>query len=493
MSLVKIELPPGVQRRGTLYQNKDRWYESNFVRWFEGGMKPVGGWAQRITTAITGKGRAVMAWRSNDNTRFFAVGTEQKLYAATPSLTAMVDITPVGFTTGHADAATGGGYGVGLYGVGTYGTPRSDTTALAYEASQWTLDTFGQYLVGAMADDGDLYEWQLDITTPTKAAVISGAPTGCLGCFVTPEGFLVALGAGGDRRKLQWSDRGVNTTWTPTATNQAGDYDVQTQGQLMAGRRTRGLSLIWTDLDAYAMNYVGLPYVHDVQRVGEGAGIISRGAHAAAEGRVFWWGQNGFHMWDGASVQDIPCDVYEDVFGDMNFTQRSKIAAMEQAQFSEIWWFYPTATSTENDMAVVYNYKENHWTLHTIVRLSGCDRGVYNDPMMVSSDGYVYNHETGTTWDSTPYAESGPFEIGEGDRIAKVRQIAFDERTEGDVIVYVYGRDWNNDTETSFGPYQAPNLVSTRIASRALRQRVEFQGAGMWGAPRFDVIPGGRR
>ena len=117
LALVRIELPPGVQRRGTLYQNKDRWYESNFVRWFEGGMKPVGGWAQRITTAITGKGRAVMAWRSNDNTRFFAVGTEQKLYAATPSLTAMVDITPVGFTTGHADAAMGGGYGVGLYGV----------------------------------------------------------------------------------------------------------------------------------------------------------------------------------------------------------------------------------------------------------------------------------------------------------------------------------------------------------------------------------------
>lgn len=491
MSLVKIELPPGLSRRGTLYQNMGRYYDANFVRWFEGGLKPIGGWTERITTAITGKGRACLVWRANDNTRFFAVGTEQKLYVATPNRTAMVDITPAGFTTGRADAATGGGYNVGLYGVGTYGTPRSDTTALAYEASQWTLDTFGQNLVGCMADDGDLYAWALDVTTP--AAVMSGAPTGCLGLVVTPEGFVMALGAGGDRRKLQWSDRGDDTTWTPSATNQAGDYDVQTQGQLMAGRRTRALTLIWSDLDAFVANYVGLPFVYDIQRVGENAGIISRGAHIAVDGRVFWWGTNGFHMWDGAAVQDIPCEVYEDTIKGLNYTQRSKITAMGQAQFGEVWWFFPSSASTENDMAVVYNYKEVHWNLHEISRLSGFDRGVYNDPLMVGNDGKVYNHETGTSWSSDPYAETGFFEIGEGDRITKVREIVFDERTEGDVDLTLYGRDWNNSSDTTYGPYAAPNPVSVRAAARAFRQRVTFQGAGMWGAPRFDIVSGGRR
>ena len=131
MSFVKIDLPPGLSRRGTLYQTAGRWYDSSFVRWYEGLMKAIGGWAKRITSAFTGKGRAMIVWRG-EGTRFFAVGTQSKLYAATPSLTAMVDITPVGFTTGYADAATGGGYGVGLYGVGTYGTPRSDSTVLAY-------------------------------------------------------------------------------------------------------------------------------------------------------------------------------------------------------------------------------------------------------------------------------------------------------------------------------------------------------------------------
>ena len=491
MSFVKIDLPPGLSRRGTLYQTAGRWYDSSFVRWYEGLMKPIGGWVKRITSAFTGKGRAMIVWRG-EGTRFFAVGTESKLYAATPSLTAMVDITPVGFTSGYADAATGGGYGVGLYGVGTYGTPRSDSTVLAYPASMWTLDTFGDYLIGMMAADSKLYEWQLDITTPTKAALVSGSPTG-LACVTTPEGFVVVLGAGGDARKIQWCDRGVSTTWTPTSTNQAGDYDIETQGQLMCGRRTRSSTLIWTDLDVYAMNYLGLPYVYDVQRVGENAGIVSPGAHAAADGRVFWWGPNGFCMWDGAAVQQMPCDVYDATIGDLNFTQRSKVSAMSLAAFGEIWWFYPSSGSTENDMAVVFNYKEGTWTLHTISRLSGVDSGIYNYPMMVSSDSFVYEHESGTTWDTSPYAISGPFEIGDGDRIAKVRDIVFDEGTQGDVSMYCYTREWNNDTEVTLGPFVAPNPIDAHFAGRTARMKVIFATAGQWGSPRFDIVGGGRR
>lgn len=491
MAFTTFELPPGLSSRGTQYQNKGRWKVSSFVRWYEGAMKAIGGWDKRITSAITGKGRSMIVWRGQ-GTRFFAVGTEQKLYAATPSLTAMVDITPVGFTSGHADAATGGGYGVGYYGVGTYGTPRTDSTVLAFEASMWTLDTFGDYLVGCMADDSNVYEWQLDITTPTKAAVVSGSPTG-KAVVTTPEGFLVVLGAGGDNRKLQWSDRRDNTVWTPTATNQAGDYDIETQGQLMCGRRTRSSTLIWTDLDVYAMNYLGLPYVYDVQRVGENAGIISRGAHAAADGRVFWWGPNGFCMWDGAAVQPMSCDVYDATIGDLNFTQRSKISAFTVSEFGEVWWCFPSSASTENDMVVVFNYKEGHWALHEISRLSGFDRGIYNYPMAVSADGYVYEHEKGSTWDSTPYAESNPVESGEGDRRMVVTGIIFDETTQGDVTAYVKTRNFNNDAETTWGPYNAPNPVSTRIQGRAHRLRVEFNGVGNWGAPRFDIVPGGRR
>lgn len=493
-ALVKLELPPGLSRIGTLYQTQGRWYDANLVRWYQGNMGPIGGWTARISSAMTGIPRAIQTWRSNDSTRFMAVGTESHLYAATPTLTAMVDITPAGFTVGRADASTGAGYGAGLYGKGTYGTPRTDSVSVQ-DASMWTLDNFGQYLEGVMADDGKLYEWQLDISTPTVAAAVSGAPTGNSATFTTPERFVVLLAAGGDPRKIQWCDQGDNTDWTATSTNQAGDVNIESQSRLMCGLAVRSLSLIFTEIDVYAMQYVNLPYVYTVDRVGENCGIISRGAVAAVDSRAWWMGRAGFFMWDGASVQPLGCDVYDAVFGDLNITQRSKVVCGLIPDKSEIWWAFPSSSSTENDTVVVYNYLEGHWALHDVERTCLTHRNVFNNPIFGKSDSLLYDAETGTNYDgATPYAESGPVELGNGDRIARVRRLIFDEGTEGDVQVSVKTKNWNNDADVTYGPYSAPNPVSCRIAARALRQYVEFQSSsGRWGTLRADVQEGSRR
>jgi hypothetical protein len=490
---VKTNVQPGLSRRGTLYQTMGRWYDGAYVRWYEGSLFPIGAWAARTATPVTGKPRAIMTFRDDDGTRFVIVGTESKLYALTPSLTALVDITPVGFTAGHADAAAGGGYGSSFYGTGAYGTPRIDSIGIAYEATMWQLDMFGATPVMLAADDGVIYSWDKDIGTPHKAAAVSGAPTGNQGIVVTQEGFLVALGSGGARRTVAWSDRGNHTTWTPSSTNQAGDYDIQSQGGLMCGAKTRTQTLLFTELDIHLMSYVGLPNVYLIDRVGENCGAISRKPGAAVGSNYTWMSQDNFWQWDGASAQQLSCDVYDAVFSDMNKVQRSKISCTLVSQFSEIWWFYPSAASNENDMAVVYNYKEQHWNLHPLSRLCGADRGIYNYPIMCSSDGYLYDHENGISWDQTPFVESGPLESDNGDRIIKVRDVIMDERTAGDVELYVKAREWNNDSDTTFGPFVAPNPVDGHFAGRAMRMRVEFQGAGQWGAPRFDVIPGGRR
>ncbi len=492
--LVKLKLPPGLSRVGTLYETQGRWYNSNFVRWYQGGMYPIGGWAARIVTPMTGKPRAIHTWRDNNSIRYIAVGTEQKLYAATPTLTAMVDITPAGFVTGRADASASAGYGVGLYGRGTYGTPRVDNISVQ-DASMWTLDNFGQYLVGCMSDDGKAYKWTLDTGTPTPAAAISGAPTGNSALLTTPDRFLMLLGAGGDPRKVQWSDQGDETTWTPTATNMAGDVNIQSQSRIMCGISTRNQTLIFTELDVHVASYVGLPYVYSVDRVGENCGIISRGAAAAIDSRAWWMEEANFFMWDGASVIPMNCDVYDAVFGNINRTQRSKIVCGINSNFSEVWWAFPSAASTENDTVVVFNYLENHWSLHDLSRTCLCDHSVFDNPIMGTSDGYLYDHEVGSTYDGTlPFAESGPVELGNGDAIARVRRLIFDEGTQGDVEVSVITKNWNNDADVTYGPYAAPNPVSVRVGARALRQFVEFQSAtGRWGTLRADVQAGSKR
>lgn len=498
MALVKLELPPGMLQVGTVYQSQGRWYDGNLVRWQLDGevyaLQPVGGWASRLTVALTGKCRCIWPWVDNDMVRWAAYGTHSNLYVATPSDQTAHDITPVGFTAGDADAAAGGGYGSGDYGEGTYGTPRLDVAAVQ-PASVWTLDNFGEILVGCMAEDGNVYSWDPNGGTGVDAAAVTGAPTGTA-IVVTEERFLFVLGADGDNRKVQWCDQEALTTWTPSATNQAGDLTITTPGKLMCGKRIRGGTLLWTDQDVHLATYIGQPFIYSFQRVGENCGIISRGAAIAVDSRAFWMGSNRFYVFDGVT-SPMTCDVADGVFNDFNTTQRSKVTAYHDPQYGEVWWFYPSGASTECDRAVVYNYIGNFWQVHNdFARLAGAPRGIYTNPLMVDSEGQVYDHETGYSYGGdTPYAASGPYELGEGDTIMRAKKLIADEKTAGDVTVSFKVRDWPNDSETTYGPYTIDNPTDIRFAAR--QARIVVTGATSsgwrWGIPRVDAQPGGRR
>lgn len=494
---MKLEIPPGVVRRGTVYEVQGRWYDSHLIRWRAGVMGPIGGWSARTASAMSGKARACITWRDDSGTRRIAFGTHTKLYALTQSQTTPVDITPSPFTTGAADATAAGGYGSLDYGESTYGTARVDSSSIQ-EASVWTLDTFGQDLLGCMSDDGKIYRWQLN--DAVVAAALGGtAPTANRAIVVTGEKFLFALGAGGNKRKVQWPDQASLSDWTSTATNQAGDQELATQGQIITGKRLGAVTLIWTEIDCWSAQYIGLPFVYSFQRVGDACGLISRGGVAVVDGRAFWMSKSGFFMSDGGIVSPVICDVHEAVFADLNLTQASKVTAMTNAGNNEVWWFYPAAASTENDRAVVFNYAEGHWSLHYFSRTCGADRGVFNNPIMADSSGNVWDHETGYTYTgatyTSPYAESGPYELGEGDTIMRARRLIADEKTTADVVVRFLVKDWPNGSETTYGPYTPSNPTSVRFAARSARMKVTGSVATSWrwGTPRVDVVEGGRR
>jgi len=167
MALVPLQLPAGQYRNGTDLQSQGRWRDGSLVRWHEGAMMPVGGWRQRGSVDIDGVVRGMISWRDNSQSRYLALGTHSKLYVMEED-NDVFDITPAGFTSGRVDASVNSGYGGGLYGQETYGSPRQDATTLL-DPTTWSLDTWGEYLVGCSTDDGKLYEWQLDTATAAAA------------------------------------------------------------------------------------------------------------------------------------------------------------------------------------------------------------------------------------------------------------------------------------------------------------------------------------
>lgn len=357
---------------------------------------------------------------------------------------------------GQQDGVQAFGYGAGPFGEEEYGTPRS--TGIPLSPRIWQLDVWGENLLAGFKG-GSLYEW--DVDGGKRAEVVANAPTNNMGFFVTAERHVVVVGANGDPRNVAHSDQEDNTDWTPTATNQAGDFTLQAGNQLIAGERGRGgVNLIFADTEAFAMRYTADRFVFAYERVGSGAGLIGPMAAVEFEGILYWMGNRNFFAFDGF-VRELPNsgDVRDFVFEGLNLSQKEKCFAFANASNREIWFAYPSAESTEIDRYVIFHIRDGVFATGEWPdsRTAWVDAGVFANPIAAGFDGYLYQHEVGADGDGVAIEksiEAAPIDMSKGNVRFDIAGIIPDMKDQsGTVEMTLLCRDKPNSDVESFGPY----------------------------------------
>ena len=69
-----------------------------------------------------------------------------------------------------------------------------------------------------------------------------------------------------------------------------------------------------------------------------------------------------------------------------------KIAAFTIKDKNEVGWFYCSASSSEIDRYVIYNYAEDLWFYGQLVRTAWLDAGIENYPRAVNG-GFLFQQE----------------------------------------------------------------------------------------------------
>lgn len=417
----------------------------------------------------------------------------------------------------------GAGYGLGQYGLGAYGFGTGSTsvqTGTPISATDWTFDNWGEILIACPENQG-IYQFD-----PTggflNASIIPNAPPRTSGIFIsTTQQILIAYGAAieGDLGYVQnpllvqWSAVGDYTNWAPSAANQAGDFVVPLGSRIMAGTAVGASNLILTDLDAWAMNYIGPPLVYGFTKIGAGAGAVSSHAVQQLRGGVYWMGQSNFYLYNGSNVAVIPCPVWDAVFQNLNQSFTHNIRAMPNTPFSEVGWLYPSAASTsgECDSYVKVNITEPNapWDYGPLPRTAWIDQTVLGPPIGASTSGLIYQHETSPDADGAPLTASfttGFFYIAEGEDFAYVDQIlpdfkwgTFSGSPNAQIQLTFNVTNYPGDTPTSYGPYtvtQATQYVSVRFRGRLMSITVASADLGsFWriGLIKYRFSPAGRR
>jgi len=424
------------------------------------------------------------------------------------------------YNIGIGPVVGAGGYGTGGYGVGGYGagTTASQQQGSAVAGLDWTLGNWGEDLL-ACPKGGTIYYWGPESGNQT-AVPIPNAPPYNNGMMVAmPQLILVAwgstsalsLGYAQDPLLVKWSTAGDFTNWTISNATLAGDFRLSRGSAIIGGFQSTFRTLLWTDVECWAMDYIGYPYVFQFNSVGKNCGLIGRGAVAELGGVVLWVGQSNIFVLSGGGVSPLPCPVYDTLFQDLDTTNSWKTKVGVCAAFNEFWIFYPSLSggTGENDKYLKYNIVERSWDAGSLPRSAWLAESIFGPPIgSGSTDNILYQHETGynaNTSPLTPSAQTGWISLAEGEQIPFIDFFVPDMRwgtiqgtPNANLQITFQGANYPTDTPTTYGPYtinSSTEFVPLRIRNRLISMSIaSSDGDTFWrmGRPRFRIAPSGR-
>ena len=413
-----------------------------------------------------------------------------------------------GLGTQSADPALG--FGVGAWGDSTWGTVRTSTESnVGLESSCWSLNLWGEDVL-CQVRGGKLYYFDTSEGVTTRAELISeesdatGVPTISRVSTVSfPDRHFVCGGAdpyvaatGGssgvvDPMLVRWSTQENFAIWGPTALNTAGDQRLQVGTKIVAMISAREETIISTDEGIYGMSFIGAPFTFSFRLLSSGgSGAAGINTMVNVDGNILYMGKRNFYQYNG-SVSELPCPVKYYVFGRMNFNYQDKTVVGLNTEYNEVTWYYPTESSVdnpnpENTEYVTYNYAENSWTIGTLARTVWSDSfGFREVPFAFDKEGFLYNHETGTTDDGSAmnsFVESSPGELTQdGENLYLVDKIIPDVTMSSttNLFVELNTRKYPNATEVTKGPFtitSSTTKLSTRAKGRQISMKVYSSG-----------------
>jgi len=334
-----------------------------------------------------------------------------------------------------------------------------------------------------------------------------------------------------DPMLVRWSDQEDPYNWTPASTNQAGFLRLSRGSEIITATQSRQEVLVWTDAALYSLQYVGAPIVWGAQLVGENISIVGQNAVSYATGVAYWMGKDKFYKYDGRT-QTLNCDLRRYVFEDINTSQYSQVCSGTNEGFNEVWWFYCSATSTDIDKYVVYNYLENVWYYGNLARTAWLDSGLRDFPLAATYYNNLVNQEDGlddnataTTLPITASIISAQFDLDDGHNFMFVWRVlpdvTFDGSTAASPSATMYllplknsgsGYSVNSATDANHSVADQSSASITRIAVlpveqftgqiftrvRGRQMSIKFESTGLgvnWqlGSPRIDMRQDGRR
>lgn len=205
--------------------------------------------------------------------------------------------------------------------------------------------------------------------------------------------------------RVRWShpaDPGaVPSSWDATDnTKDAGINDLsQTDGWVVDCLPLKDTNIIYKEDSVWGMSHIGGNFVFRFYEIFNDAGILSDRCVKGFEGKHFVLGSSDVYVHDGVGRQSVIDKKMRDwLFNRIDSTYYSNCFVTANYAKTEMWVCFPETGSTTGhcDKALIWNWKDNTWSVRVLPNVRHIGWGVVNDSAApVSWDG------TGGHWDGS--------------------------------------------------------------------------------------------
>lgn len=185
--------------------------------------------------------------------------------------------------------------------------------------------------------------------------------------------------------QMLWSDAAapgaIPTSWTASATNEAGDAILaDTPGPIMCGLPLGGSLLVFKRSSTYSVEYVGGEEVFSVRLLDAARGALTRHAVADIGGLLFVVGDGDVWLTDGTNWRSIAFGrVKLYLFSQLDQANYENLHVIYHRSRNEVRIRYPVTGNTYASEELVYSVSADTWGLRTIVDGTCAAVGIVND------------------------------------------------------------------------------------------------------------------
>ena len=308
---------------------------------------------------------------------------------------------------------------------------------------------------------------------------------------------------------VAWSGFNSSELWTPSRATQSDRQELFGRGGRVQKIVPGEYGVIVQEHSIHRMDYVGPPVIFQFDEVERGRGTPAPNSVIWTGSQVFYYGHDGFYLFNGQSSEPIGANRVNQWFADEADVSglSSMRGVIDRQNRIAMWAFRSSSSLPYNDRIILYNWTTNRWAyahVNTQVlaefvssgfSLDQLDTplpsGIDIDSINVDSDAFkggalgLQAFDTlnqSATFSGTPLValiDTAEYRGSNGRRIRTNRQRPIVDGTPATVISIAKGTRNNQTENVTFGTFQSLNRNGeTRLRSdaRYCRYRLQIEG-----------------